>query len=65
KYKFSRAAMFYSIKTKLITFFSLVMIAFTSMLLIMISINERDRLLDLELEKSTEISKIHARLFRK
>jgi hypothetical protein len=57
--------MFYSIKTKLITFFSLVMIAFTSMLLIMISINERDRLLDLELEKSTEISKIHARLFRK
>ncbi|MFT6141695.1 MAG: hypothetical protein ACJAXN_002930 [Psychromonas sp.] len=57
--------MFYSIKTKLIIFFSLVMIAFTSMLLIMISINERDRLLDLELEKSTEISKIHARLFRK
>jgi hypothetical protein len=57
--------MFYSIKTKLITFFSLVMIAFTFMLLIMISINERDRLLDLELEKSTEISKIHARLFRK
>jgi hypothetical protein len=57
--------MFYSIKTKLITFFSLVMIAFTSMLLIMISINERDRLLDLELEKSTEISKIHAKLFRK
>jgi diguanylate cyclase (GGDEF)-like protein len=54
--------MFYSIKAKVITLFSLVMIAFTSMLLIIISINERDRLLDLELEKSTEISKMHARL---
>jgi len=54
--------MFYSIKAKVITVFSVVMVAFTSMLLITISINERDRLLDLELEKSTEISKMHANL---
>ncbi|PKH04087.1 diguanylate cyclase [Psychromonas sp. MB-3u-54] len=54
--------MFYSIKAKVITLFSFVMIAFTSMLLIVIYINERDHLLDLELEKSTEISKMHARL---
>jgi len=54
--------MFYSIKAKVITIFSLVMIAFTSVLLITISINERDRLLDLELEKSAEISQMHANL---
>ncbi|MFT7053984.1 MAG: hypothetical protein ACJAU1_001542, partial [Psychromonas sp.] len=52
--------MFNSIKAKVIILFSLVMVAFTSMLLITISINERDRVLDLELEKSTEISKLHA-----
>lgn len=52
--------MFYSIKVKVITTFSLVMIVFTSLLLLTIFLNERDRLLNLELEKSTEISRMHA-----
>lgn len=52
--------MFYSIKVKVITTFSLVMIIFTSILLLTIFLNERDRLLSLELEKSTEISRMHA-----
>ncbi|MFT6124091.1 diguanylate cyclase [Shewanella sp. TB7-MNA-CIBAN-0143] len=54
--------MFHSIKAKVITIFSLVMIAFTSVLLITIFINERDRVLDLALENSTKISKMHANL---
>ncbi|MGX9463586.1 sensor domain-containing diguanylate cyclase [Shewanella sp. A14] len=54
--------MFFSIKAKIITIFSLVMIAFTSILLLTIFINQRDRVLDLELEKSTEISTMHANL---
>ncbi|WP_351017533.1 diguanylate cyclase [Shewanella sp. AC91-MNA-CIBAN-0169] len=54
--------MFHSIKAKVITIFSLVMIAFTSVLLITIFINERHRVLDLALENSTKISKMHANL---
>lgn len=54
--------MFYSIKAKVITIYSLVMIAFTSLLLLSVFINERDRVLNLELEKSSEISKMHANL---
>ena len=54
--------MFYSIKAKVIITFSLVMIIFTSLLLFTIYINERDRLLNLELEKSTEISNMHAQI---
>tara|TARA_R110000850_G_scaffold71096_1_gene157137 strand:+ start:1174 stop:2820 length:1647 start_codon:yes stop_codon:yes gene_type:complete len=54
--------MFHSIKAKVITIFSLVMIAFTSVLLLTIFINERDRVLDLALENSTKISKMHANL---
>jgi len=54
--------MFYNIKAKLITLYSLVMIAFTSLLLCIIYINEKDQLLDLELEKSTEVSQMHAKL---
>jgi diguanylate cyclase (GGDEF)-like protein len=54
--------MFYSIKAKVVTIYSLVMVAFTSLLLLSVFINERDRLLDLALEKSTEISQMHAKL---
>jgi diguanylate cyclase (GGDEF)-like protein len=54
--------MFHSIKAKVITTFSLVMIIFTCLLLTTIFINERERVLNLELEKSTEISKMHANL---
>jgi len=57
-----RVFMFYSIKAKVVTIYSLVMIAFTSLLLLSVFINERDRLLDLALEKSTEISQMHAKL---
>jgi diguanylate cyclase (GGDEF)-like protein len=57
-----RMFMFYSIKAKVVTIYSLVMIAFTSMLLLSVFVNERDRLLDLALEKSTEISQMHAKL---
>ncbi|WP_025564680.1 diguanylate cyclase [Psychromonas sp. SP041] len=52
--------MFHSIKAKIITIYSLVMIAFTSLLLLTIFLNERHRMLDLELAKSTEISQMHA-----
>ena len=52
--------MFHSIKAKIITIYSLVMIAFTSLLLFTIFINERERMIDLELAKSTEISQMHA-----
>lgn len=54
--------MFFSIKAKVIITFSLVMVVFTSLLLSTIFTNERERLLDLELEKSTEISKMHAKI---
>lgn len=54
--------MFESIKAKVMTVFSLVMVAFTFLLLITISINERDHILDLELENSLEMSKMHASL---
>lgn len=54
--------MFHSIKAKVIITFSLVMIIFTCLLLTTIFINERERVLNLELEKSTEISKMHANL---
>ena len=54
--------MFHSIKAKVITIFSLAMIIFTCLLLSIVFINERERVLDLELEKSTEISKMHANL---
>ncbi|MEL0659303.1 diguanylate cyclase [Psychromonas arctica] len=54
--------MFQSIKAKVITIFSLAMIIFTCLLLTIVFINERERVLDLELEKSTDISKMHANL---
>lgn len=54
--------MFYSIKGKVVTTFSLVMIIFTSLLLFTTFIKEREHLLDMELEKSTEISKMHANI---
>ena len=54
--------MFQSIKVKVITIFSLAMMIFTCLLLMIVFINERERVLDLELEKSTEISKMHANL---
>jgi diguanylate cyclase (GGDEF)-like protein len=49
-----------TIKTKIITTYSLVMIAFTSTLLLTTFLTERNRVLDLELEKSIEISRMHA-----
>ena len=52
--------MFHSIKAKIIIIYSLVMIVFTSLLLFTIFINERERMIDLELAKSTEISQMHA-----
>jgi len=54
--------MFYSIKAKMITLFSLVMICFTALLLVTIFIKERENILNLELEKSSEISNMHANL---
>ena len=54
--------MFYSIKAKMITLFSLVMISFTALLLVTIFINERENILNLELKKSSEISNMHANL---
>jgi len=54
--------MFYSIKAKIITLFSLVMISFTALLLVTIFINERENILNLELKKSSEISNMHANL---
>lgn len=54
--------MFYSIKAKVVTIYSVVMIAFTFLLLLTIFINERDDILDLELKNSTTISKMHAQI---
>ncbi|WP_031214938.1 sensor domain-containing diguanylate cyclase [Marinomonas profundimaris] len=51
-----------TIKTKIITTYSLVMIAFTSTLLLTTFLTERNRVLDLELEKSIEISRMHAEI---
>jgi len=52
--------MFNSIKAKVITVFSLIMASFTILLLCIFYISERDQLVNLELEKSTEISQLHA-----
>ena len=54
--------MFHSIKAKVVTTYSLLMIAFISLLLFAIFVNERDNFLKLELENSSEISKMHAEL---
>ncbi len=51
-----------TIRTKIIITYSLVMVAFISTLLLSTFFNERSRVLDLALEKSTEISKMHAEL---
>ena len=52
--------MFHSIKAQIITIYSLVIIAFTSLLLLTIYINEKERMLELELATSTKISQMHA-----
>lgn len=49
-----------TIKTKVIITYSLVMIAFISTLLLTTVINERSRVIELALEESTKISKMHA-----
>jgi len=57
--------MFHSIKAKVVTTYSLLMIAFISLLLLAVFVNERDNILKLELENSSEISKMHAALLSK
>ena len=57
-----KVIMFYSIKAKMITLFSLVMICFTALLLVTIFINQRENVLNLELKKSSEISNMHANI---
>lgn len=51
-----------TIKTKIITTYSLVIIAFISTLLLTTFLNERNRVLELELVKSAEISTMHAEI---
>ncbi|MEG3754054.1 diguanylate cyclase [Psychromonas arctica] len=52
--------MFHSIKAQIITIYSIVIIAFTSLLLLTVYVNEKDRMLELELTTSTKISQMHA-----
>ncbi|WP_409439089.1 diguanylate cyclase [Psychromonas sp. GE-S-Ul-11] len=52
--------MFHSIKAQIITIYSIVIVAFASLLLLTVYINEKDRMLELELTTSTEISQMHA-----
>jgi len=52
--------MFHSIKAQIITIYSIVIIAFTSLLLLTIYVNEKDKVLELELKNSTKISQMHA-----
>jgi diguanylate cyclase (GGDEF)-like protein len=51
-----------AIKTKIITTYSLVVIAFTSTLLLATFLNERNRVLELELVHSAKISAMHAEM---
>ncbi|RKF22176.1 diguanylate cyclase [Alginatibacterium sediminis] len=53
---------FRNIKAKVVVLFSVVMIVFTATLLLTVYVSERDRLLEIELEKSTEISITHAKI---
>ncbi len=52
--------MFTSIKTKVIAIYSLVIITFTSLLLLITFINQYDDVIELELESSTKLSELHA-----
>ena len=54
--------MFQSIRAKIVAIYSLVTVIFTSTLLCTIYINEREQVLNFALEKSTEISELHANL---
>ena len=54
--------MFNSLKVKVVTAFSLIMVFFTILLLCIIYINGRDQLLRVALEKSSEVSSLHAEL---
>lgn len=54
--------MFLSIKAKIVTIYSLVMISFVFLFLLIIFVNEHEEILDLELAHSTKISQMHAKL---
>ncbi|RBW46406.1 hypothetical protein DS885_08335 [Psychromonas sp. B3M02] len=52
--------MFHSIKAQIITIYSIVIFAFAALLLFTVYVNEKERMLDLQLETSTKISQMHA-----
>jgi diguanylate cyclase (GGDEF)-like protein len=54
--------MFHTIRTKIILLYTILTISFTSVLLFTLYVNEKERVLNLALESSAEISRLHAAL---
>lgn len=54
--------MFYSIRNKIVVLYTILTVAFTSVLLFALYVNEKERVLNLALESSAEISRLHAAL---